>query len=118
MVKLTVVLLADVDTHEGMGRAANAFEVVKEAKASNAEVELILDGAGTRWVQALSKSDHRMRGLFESVRDKVTAVCEHCAGAFGVKQAVIASGLPLASEFDGHPSLMRRMNEGWQVITF
>ena len=50
MSKLTVVLLADTETHENMGRAANAFEMVKEAKSSNMDVELIFDGAGTRWL--------------------------------------------------------------------
>jgi hypothetical protein len=89
MTKLTVVLLADAETHEAMGRAANAFELVKEAKQAKNDVELILDGAATRW-----------------------------AGAFGVKEAVRAAGLPLVGEFDGHPSLAQRIAAGRQVVTF
>lgn len=118
MAKLTVVLLADAETHEQMARAANAFEMVKDAKQANLDAELILDGAGTRWVRELAKPESKMRGLFEEVRDKVTGVCEYCAGAFGVTEAVHASGLPFASEFDGHPSLARRIAEGRQVVTF
>ena len=59
-----------------------------------------------------------MRELFDGVRDKVAGVCEYCAGAFGVKEAVRAAGLPLIGEFDGHPSLARRISEGRQVVTF
>lgn len=119
MAKLTVVLLADTETHDQMGRATNAFELVKDAMQNDLDVELILDGAGTRWVQELSKPEHKLRGLlFEEVRDKVTGVCEYCAGAFGVKEAVRASGLPFAGEFEGHPSLARRVAEGRQVVTF
>jgi hypothetical protein len=118
MTKITVVLLADVETHEDMGRAANAFELVKEAKQGSNDVELILDGAATRWARELSKPDHKMRELFNAVRDKVAGVCEYCAGAFGVKEAVRAAGLPLTGEFDGHPSLATRIAQGRQVVTF
>ena len=55
MTKIAVVLLADAETHEAMGRAANAFELVKEAKQADNDVELILDGAGTRWAKELAK---------------------------------------------------------------
>lgn len=118
MTQLTVVLLADAETHEQMGRAANAFEVVREATHLNLDVELILDGAATRWVGELAKPEHKLHGLFEGVRDKVTGVCQYCAGAFGVTESVRASGLPFADEFEGHPSLARRVAEGRQVMTF
>lgn len=117
MAKMTVVLLADGETAEAMGRAANAFELVKEAKQEKSDVELILDGAATR-AHELAKPDHKMRPLFDSVRDKVAGVCEYCAGAYGVKEAVRAAGLPLIGEFDGHPSLAKRMAAGRQVVTF
>lgn len=118
MTKITVVLLADADTHEALGRAANAFELVKEAKQSGKDVELILDGAGTRWAKELSSPGHKLRPLFDLVRDRLSGVCEFCAGAFGVKEAVRAAGLPLAGEFDGHPSLATRIAQGRQVVTF
>jgi hypothetical protein len=100
------------------GRAANAFELVKEAKEAHSDVELILDGPGTRWARELAKPDHKMRALFDSVRDRVSGVCEFCAGAFGMKEAVRAAGVPLVGEFDGHPSLATRIAEGRQVVTF
>jgi hypothetical protein len=118
MAKMTVVLLADAGSAEAMGRAANAFELVKEAKQEQDDVELILDGAATRWARELANPDHKMRGLFDAVRDKIAGVCEFCAGAYGVKEAVRAAGLPLIGEFDGHPSLAKRIAQGRHVVTF
>lgn len=118
MTKVSVVVLADTGTHEALGRVANAFELAKELKESNDEVELVFDGAGTKWVPDLRKPDHKLRGLYVSVQDRVSGACEYCAGAFGVKEAVKAARVPLLGEFDGHPSLRRRITQGYQVITF
>lgn len=101
MAKLTVVLLADAETHEQMARAANAFEMVKDAKQANLDVELILDGAGTRWVRELAKRESKMRGLFEEVRDKVTGVCEYCAGEFGVTEGCTHRAFPSRASSTG-----------------
>jgi hypothetical protein len=116
--KVSILVLADTETHGDMGRVANALETVKELKGANADVELIFDGAGTKWVRELSKTEHRMKPLFDGVKDKVAGACEFCARAYGVKDAVRAAGVPLLSEFDEHPSIARRIAQGAQVITF
>jgi hypothetical protein len=69
MSKVAIVVLADTETHEGLGRVVNALEAVK---------------------------------------DRIGGVCEFCAGAFGVKDEVVAYGVKLAGEYDGHPSFKRR----------
>lgn len=116
--KAAIVLLADTETHEAMGRMANALEAVKEFKENGDDVQLVFDGAGTKWVVELSKPDHKYHNLYSAVRDKVTGVCDYCANAFGVKDAVQACGAPLTADFDGHPSLRRLIKNGYQVITF
>ncbi len=45
MSKISVVLLADTETHGDLGRVANALSLVKEAKQEGDEVELVFDGA-------------------------------------------------------------------------
>lgn len=40
------------------------------------------------------------------------------AGAFGVRDAVEEAGAPLPSEFQGHPGLRRRVEEGYHVVRF
>lgn len=118
MPKISVVVLADTETHEAMGRVANAFTLVKEAIQAEDDVELIFDGAGVKWIPELMKPEHRLKRLYDAVRPHVSGVCDYCAGAFGVKEAVRSAAVPLLSEFDAHPSLRKRVSEGYQVITF
>jgi hypothetical protein len=49
MAKAAAVVLADIETHEDLGREVNALETVKEFKDAGDEAALIFDGAGTRW---------------------------------------------------------------------
>lgn len=116
--KAAIVVLADTETHEDLGRVVNALEAVKELKEARDEVQLVFDGAGTKWVVELSKSDHQAHGLYEAVKDRVGGVCSFCAGAFGVKDQVLACGVPLADDYDGHPSFRKLLAQGYQVITF
>ncbi|MCI0509999.1 DsrE family protein [Chromohalobacter sp.] len=116
--KAAIVVLADTETHEALGRAVNALEAVKEFKEAGDDVQLIFDGAGAKWVVELSKPDHKAHGLYAAVRDKVSGVCDYCAGAFGVKDQVVACGAPLVDDFEGHPSFRKLLSQGYQVITF
>ncbi len=116
--KAAIVVLADTETHEALGRVVNALEAVKEFKDNGEDVQLIFDGAGAKWVVELSNSDHKAHALYAAVRDKVSGVCEFCAAAFGVTDQVKACGVPLAGEFEGHPSLRTLLRQGYHVITF
>jgi hypothetical protein len=118
MAKISVVLLADTETHGDLGRVANALALTKEAKGAGDEVELVFDGAGTQWVRELSRKDSKLRGQFEKVRDRIAGACEFCSGAYGVTEDVRAAGVRLLSEFEGHPSLRTRIAQGYQVVTF
>ena len=69
MAKISVVILADSETHGDMGRVANALALVKEAKEAGDEVELIFDGAGVTWVPVLSDADHDLHPMYQSVRN-------------------------------------------------
>lgn len=116
--KVAIVVLADTETHEGMGRVANALEAVKEMKQHGDDVKLIFDGGGVTWAVALSDPAHRMHALYEQVADKVEGICSFCAGAFGVKEAAVGCNLRLLDEYDGHPSFRELLAQGYQVITF
>jgi hypothetical protein len=116
--KVAIIVLADTESHGDLGRVVNALEAVKEFKDAHDDVQLIFDGAGTKWVVELSKADHLAHGLYEAVKDKVSGVCEFCAGAFEVKEQVKACNMPLAGDYDGHPSFRKLLLQGYQVITF
>lgn len=118
MGKISVVVLADTESHADLGRIANALELVKESKAAGDQVELVFDGAGTKWVPELTNPEHDLSGLYDAVRDRVAGACEYCAGAFGVRDGVRDAGVTFLSEFEGHPSLRSRVEDGYQIVTF
>jgi hypothetical protein len=117
MSKIAVMLLADTDTHEAMGRMANALTLAKEGKEAGDDVRLVLDGAGTKWAAELSKDDHKYHRLFEDVRDEAGA-CVYCARAYGVKDAVAAAGIEMLDEYKGHPSVRQLISDGYEVVSF
>lgn len=117
MSKAAVLVFADTETHGDLGRVVNALTTVKEFKDAGDEVTLIFDSAGTKWVAELVRRDHRLHGLFESLKDKVGGACNYCAKAFGVRQAIEASGVPLLAEYSDHPSIRKLVAEGYEVIT-
>lgn len=118
MAKVGIIVLADIETHADMGRVANALETVKEFQEAGDAVRLLFDGAGTRWIEVLSNPQHRLHRQFAAVRPSITGVCRFCAAAFGVKEEVQQSGIPLLGEYEGHPSLRKLVEQGYQIITF
>ncbi|MDO8596924.1 MAG: hypothetical protein Q7R45_09895 [Sulfuricaulis sp.] len=116
--KVAIIVLADTETHEQLGRVVNALEAVKEFKDAKDDVQLIFDGAGTKWVVELAKPEHKAHTLYEAVKDKVAGVCSFCASAFQVKEQVTACGTPLVADYDGHPSFRKLLVNGYQIITF
>ncbi|MGC8559839.1 MAG: DsrE family protein [Phycisphaerae bacterium] len=118
MAKICVLLMADTTTPEAMGRMANALTTVMECSEAGDEVALILDGAATRWVGELAKPEHKYHDAFQKVRHRLKAVCSYCATAFGVADQVRSAGLPLTSEFRGHPSIRTLVRDGYEVISF
>jgi len=117
MVKAAIVVLAGTDGHENLGRVVNALETAREFAEADDELMLIFDGAGTTWVPALEDPTHDYHDLYQSVREHA-AVCDYCSSAFDVADAVDAAGLDTLDEHDGHPSIRRLVDEGYEVITF
>jgi hypothetical protein len=118
MAKAAVVVLADTETAGDLGRVVNALTTAKELKQEGDEVVVVFDGAGTKWIPALSDQEHRYHGLLQSVRDRISGACAYCATAYGVRDGVEESGVELLNEFDQHPSLRGYLADGYQVITF
>lgn len=116
--KIAIVVLADTESHSDHGRVTNAFELAKEASEAGDEVVILFDGAGTRWVPEIAKEGTPMNKLFKAVEDKVAGACAFCSAAFGVKEEVKSTPVPLLSEYEGHPSLRRLIAEGYAVVTF
>jgi len=118
VLKIALMVMSDTETHADRARVANALTTAYEFKEAGEEVDLIFTGAGTKWVAELSDPDHRLHRAFEQVKDEVAGACKACATAFGVREEVEASGIPLLTEYKGHQSLRKRLIQGYQVVTF
>lgn len=117
MAKMAVLIFADSETHADMGRMSNPLEIVKEFQDAGDEAKLIFDGAGTTWVGKLADKAHPLHRLYESVKGNISGACSVCAKAFGVKEEVQKTGIPLLSDFEGHPSVRNLIVAGYQIIT-
>lgn len=118
MTKIAIVVFADTNTMEAMGKVSNAFVLANEAIEAGDELKIIFEGAGTKWIGELEKEDHKLHGLYQGIKGRITGVCKFCAQAFGVKNEIEKAGLPLIDEYKSHPSLRNLFVEGYHVITF
>ena len=116
--KVAIVILADTETSEALGRVANALGTVQEFKDAGDDIQLIFDGAGTKWPGQLSDPSHKYHSVFKAVKDKVAGVCEYCANAFDVTDEIKQANLPIAGDYQGHPSFRQLVSDGYQIITF
>lgn len=116
--KVAIVVLADSERHEGLGRVVNAMIAAGEMHEAGDDVRLIFDGGGTVWPGELAKEDHPAHPLWESVHDVVAGACSYCADAFEARAGVEQAGVTLMEEYKRHPSFRSLLVDGYQVITF
>lgn len=118
MPKGAIVLLADTEGHENLGRAMNALETVEQFKDAGDDVKLIFDGGGVEWVPLLTDKEHDLNAKYEGVEDKVHGACQFCANAFEVRQEIEGSPVDLVDEHNRHPNLRNLVADGYEIITF
>lgn len=118
MLKAAIIILADMETMEGLARVLNGLEAAKEFKDAGDDVKIIFDGAGVKCIPQLEKPDHMLHGLYQATRDRVAGACGFCANAFKVTEEVAACGIGLAKEYDDHPSIRQLAADSYQIMTY
>ncbi|WDE05671.1 DsrE family protein [Thalassomonas viridans] len=123
--KAAILVLSDPNhgQEEALGRLFNALATAFDYKQSGAEVQVIFNGTGTRWIAELSKPEHPAYALFDAVKDTVAGVSCGCADVFGSAEQVETSGFDFLTEnavpgTRGLPSLHRLATEGYTLLTF
>jgi hypothetical protein len=122
--KTAVVVLSDPrNGDEALGRVFNALAVAYDLKQRKQEVQVLFQGAGTRWAALLTSADHPVHGLYAAIEDTVAGASSACADFFGARSDVEQSGFDLVSEnavpgTSGLPSLGRLTVEGATVLIF
>lgn len=118
--KYLIILQAGKETHEGMARAVHALLYSKELREHGHEVVLVFDGAGTEWVSEWTnpQSDDKLKTAYEELRNSgvTQVICDFCSTAFKVKENLKAQGQTLTSEYQGHPSIAKWADQGYQIV--
>ena len=117
MPKAAIVVLAGTDTSADAGRVVNAMTIAREFLDRGDEVRLIFDGAGTGWVPICERPDYEYHDLYTDVREAIS-VCDFCARAYGVSDAVDDAGLDRLASNDGHPSIHSLVDDDYEIMTF
>jgi hypothetical protein len=122
--KIAIIILSDPKAgDEALGRVFNGLAVAHESLQRADEVEVVFQGAGTRWPEELAKVSHPANGLYNSVRESVKGVSRACAAVFGATAGVEACRLPLLNgkSLAGTPGLSdlhRYVAGGWHTLIF
>ena len=117
MAKAVIVVLSEMEEHQDLGRVVNALQTAREFKEEGDEVEVIFDGGGAISAVTIADPEHRLFPIYEELADHI-GVCRYCARAFHVFEKAVALNLPFLAEYRQHPSIRRRVAEGFQVLTF
>ena len=123
MSKTTIIVLSDPNGgEEALGRVFNALAAAYDFKAQHRPVQVVFQGAGTRWASVLAKSDHPVHTLYKAVEDTVGGASAGCSAVFGATPDVEREGLALIANnavpgTAGLPSLVQYLADG-PVLTF
>lgn len=115
-----IILQAGKESHEGMARALHALLYATELRENGYEVILIFDGAGTEWIEELSNpnSQSKLLPAYKAFKRTGTEeiVCDYCTVAFNVKEALQGREYYLTSGYKGHPSIVKWVKKGYQLL--
>lgn len=116
--KYLIILQAGTESHEGMARAVHALLYATELKEAGYQVTLIFDGAGTEWAKALLDPENKLHSAYVKLQGLgvTEIICDFCSRAFRVQEDLQKGKVPLAAEFQGHPSLVKWIKQGYTPI--
>jgi len=123
--KAAILVLSDPNhgKEEALGRVFNALATAFDYKQAGAQVQIMFNGTGTRWIAELTNPENPVHELFEAVKDSIAGVSCGCADVFGAAEDVEKSGFDYLTEnaipgTRGLPSVHRLATEGYSVFTF
>lgn len=122
--KLAIFILSDPKNgDEATGRVFNALATAAEALAAGDQVEIVFQGAGTRWPKELTQLSHPANGLYNAVRPAVVGASCGCAAVFGSTADVKGCGLAEIKDHalpgtPGLASFRRYLVDGWSTLLF
>src|SRR5690242_14260420 len=97
--KSAIVVLSDpAGGEEALGRLFNALAAAYDLQQRRHAVEILFQGAGTRWTAHLTRPDHPAHTLYAAVADRVAGVSSACADVFGARGDAETNGFALLGD--------------------
>lgn len=123
--KTAIIIFSDPKSgsEESLGRLFNGLSAAYDFKQRGDDVQILFQGAGTRWAGELEASEHPAFELFKEVKDKVAGVSCACADVFGASEEAEKAGYDLIKDnkvpgTNGLPSFPKLIEEGYSILTF
>jgi predicted peroxiredoxin len=82
------------------------------------DVKLIIEGSATKLVKELADLEKPFHSLYDKVKKLgvIDCVCQACSKKMGAFEAAIEQGLKVSGEMKGHPSLLKFVEEDYEVV--
>ncbi|HOO74594.1 MAG TPA: hypothetical protein PLS66_04820 [Tepiditoga sp.] len=79
------------------------------------DVKIVLEGEAVKIPKLFEKKDNK---LYLKILEKkiFEGVCKACSQQMGVLDFNEKSGIPLLGDMNGHPSMEKYINEGYEII--
>lgn len=82
------------------------------------EVGIILEGEATALAKDLLNPESPIFHLYEKAKHLFLGACQACSNKMNVLEEVRKLNLPLLAELKGHPSMLKYIESGYEVIIF
>ena len=84
------------------------------------DVKLVIEGTACKQVPEMSDPDNGFHSLYEKVKEAglVDCVCKACSNKMDAMDSAVEQGLELCDDMQGHPSIARYMEDGYEVLVF
>lgn len=84
------------------------------------EGKIVIEGEAVQLIAEISLDSHFLHALYAKTKEMglIDAVCLACATKLGALEDIKFENLPLVDDMNGHPSMGRYIEEGYEVITF
>lgn len=116
--KIAIIILADTDTNEGLGRVVNALAAAGEYDKAGDEVRIVFTGTGTKWPTSLVDAKHPAHGLYNAAKHLIEGACGFCANAFGQTEAMKQYSIKLLETSGPFMSYRQYTQAGFQILIF
>lgn len=84
------------------------------------EVKVVIEGSATKLIEELDKDDAPFSKPYKQLKEKglLTCICQACSQKMGTLEEAKRQEIPVVGDMQGHPSIDRFLEEGYEIVSF